>query len=300
MQVNLNERSRYVNTPAPEVAAIWRKHNLVINVVSGIAILVLALSFLARSNPSLLAFIGTLVGFAAIVLAQWAFKFRETNEVLKVVTHDCDPAKLAQTIDIMLANMRDKRSRQMFSSNYALCSALMGYDDVALAWVSQVEQQAPKNKLLRLSLINTRIAVAAHHADASALANLRGQVLAIEGESRQGTPLEKNANTLLCSIDRHLAFIAKDYERVRELNGSLEALATTPQAVVAYAYNKGELEDALGNVAAAWPHFAFVANQGGTTLVHAKAVEWLGAHDPRNAAPAVTSGEEAADADQAR
>ena len=284
MQVDISERSRYLDTSASEVARAWRRHTLVTNVVSGVAVLVLALSFLVQEHPSPLSFIGTLLGYACVFLAQWLVKGRETTEVMKIATHDSDPAKLAQVIDVMLPHVRDRRSKELLSASYATCSVLMGYDDVALAWVAKVEQGAPKRKDIQLSLVNTRLAAAGRAKDKAALAFLRDQALAIERESRQGTPLEKNANLVICSANRALAFLAGDWARVREFVGSIEALASTPQAVCTCEFHKGELEDALGNVQQAWQHYAFVANQGGTTLAHDRAVAWLDAHDPRKAA----------------
>ena len=303
MQVNIAERSRYVNTTASDVARIWRRHNLVANVVSIVVVVFLAVTFLLLPHPRLVNLLVTLVGYACVCAGQLLYKNREAKEAIKILTHDSDPAKLAQVIDEMLPKVRDRRSRQFLSSAYAVCSVLMGYDDVALAWVSKVEAEAPRDKNLRMSLLSTRAGVAKHRNDTSALAALLEQAHNIEAESRQGTPLEGAANAVISSIERHLAFVEGDYDKVRELNGAIDALATTPQAMVSCEFGKAELEDALGNVRAAWTHYANVANNGGTLLMRSIAQAWLEAHDPRvparESAPAQAdpSGEEPQDAD---
>jgi len=174
----------------------------------------------------------------------------------------------------------------------------MGYSDVALAWASQVEAEAPKNPATRITLINAEASVARSKGDASELSQLRQRALSIETNARKGTLIKRAANMMLTRIDRHLAFITRDFTRTRELNGANEGLATTPQAVVACEYDKGELEDALGNTEAAWPHFAYVANNGGTLAMRAAAAAWLEAHDPRRRQLDETGApEEAHDAD---
>lgn len=298
MQVNTAERSRYVNTTAQQVAHAWRNHILAINVVAIFLVLFLAGSIVLMPHPKLGSILLTIVGYACVYAAQRLLKMRETTEVMKIVSHDSDPSKLAQVIDEMLPKTRDRRSRQLLSTSYSMCSELMGYDDVALAWADQVEAQAPKDKNLLLALISVRAAIAKHRCDDATLVSLRDRALAVESASRQGTPLERSANMVLGIIDRHRAFLSGDFARVRELNGVIEALATTPQAVIVSEGNKGELEDAQGNVEQAWPHFAYVANNGGTLAVRAKAIAWLEEHDPRrDASPVAPVDEGACDAD---
>ena len=154
----------------------------------------------------------------------------------------------------------------------------MGYDDIALEWADHIEAENPRDFQIRLMLVNVRTTVAKHRNDAGTLQMMRSHAEAFRaGAGKNAAPLGA-IDAMVAAIDRKLALMVGNYAKVRELNDVIARYAVMPQARVSSEYDRAELEDALGNTAAAFPHYAYVAEHGGTLMVQRLAQEWLDAH----------------------
>lgn len=271
--------SRYFALTVQEAAASWRRRNLIINAIAIVLTLAAFFSYAFAQNPPFYLAIVLFVAYLCIFFSRWVYMTRNTSELYAIVTHDCDPAKLVEVIDILMPTIRTRGVHRAFSTSYAICSSLMGYDDVALAWVNQIEAENPRDAGTRLSLISTRVSVAKHRDDSVSLRSLRPWVQSILGEAGGNRSLTRAANMLLATIDSTLAFISGDYDAARSHYAVIEGLSETPQTRVVCEFNAAALEAALGNDEAALPHYRFVAEHGGTLVIREQAREWLASHD---------------------
>ncbi len=278
MSLKSEGSSKYRDAAPVKVAGAWRRNVAIINVVAISILVIVSLGYIfAQDAPGYLFWV-LLVADVCILYTQWVLKTRNTAEVMKIISHDCDPDKLIKVIDMIEPALHNKTDRQSFHSIYAVCCSQMGYDDIALEWASHLEAENPRNARIRFTVASVRTAVAKHRNDAGTLQAMRSLVAAISAGAGRDIELTNAADALIAAIDRKLALMAGNYAQVRELNDVIARYAVNPQAKLSNEYDRAELEDALGNTAAAWQHYSRVAEQGGTLAIRGLAESWLAAH----------------------
>ena len=270
--------SKYRDVSAQKAAGSWRARVGIIDAVAIALLAMISLGYLLAPDLPPHMFWVLLIADVCILYTQWMLKLRNSNELVKIDTHDCDPAKLVKVIDMIESALFNKRARQSFHTVYAVCCAQMGYDDIALEWADHVESGNPRNPRIRLMLINIRTSAAKHRNDAGTLQMMRSHAEAFRAGAGKNAALLGAIDAMVAAIDRKLALMVGNYAKVRELNDVIARYAVMPQARVSSEYDRAELEDALGNTAAAFPHYAYVAEHGGTLMVQRLAQEWLDAH----------------------
>ncbi|MBQ3339993.1 MAG: hypothetical protein IJG82_10450 [Atopobiaceae bacterium] len=278
MQESAAASSRYRDVSAQKAAGSWRARVGIIDAVAIALIALISLGYILTPDLPPHMFWVLLVAFVCILYTQWMLKAKNSNELVKIDTHDCDPAKLVKVIDMIESALFNKRARQSFHTVYAVCCAQMGYDDIALEWADHIEAENPRDFQIRLMLVNVRTTVAKHRNDAGTLQMMRSHAEAFRAGARNNAALLSAIDAMVAAVDRKLALMAGNYARVRELNDVIGRYAVMPQAKVSNEYDRAELEDALGNTAAALPHYAYVAEHGGTLMVQRLAQEWIDAH----------------------
>ncbi len=270
--------SKYRDVSAQKAAGSWRARVGIIDAVAIALLAMISLGYLLAPDLPPHMFWVLLIADVCILYTQWMLKLRNSNELVKIDTHDCDPAKLVKVIDMIEPALHSKTARQSFNVVYAVCCGQMGYDDIALEWADHVESGNPRNPRIRLMLINIRTSAAKHRNDAGTLQMMRSHAEALKAGAGRDADLLSAADALIASIDRKLALMVGNYAKVRELNDVIARHAAMPQARVSIEYDRAELEDALGNTAAAFPHYAYVAEHGGTLMIQRLAQERLDAH----------------------
>ena len=278
MQESAAASSRYRDVSAQKAAGSWRARVGIIDAVAIALIALISLGYILTPDLPPHMFWVLLVAFVCILYTQWMLKAKNSNELVKIDTHDCDPAKLVKVIDMIESALFNKRARQSFHTVYAVCCAQMGYDDIALEWADHIEAENPRDFQIRLMLVNVRTTVAKHRNDAGTLQMMRSHAEAFRAGAGKNAALLGAIDAMVAAIDRKLALMVGNYAKVRELNDVIARYAVMPQARVSSEFDRAELEDALGNTAAAFPHYTYVAEYGGTLMVQRLAQEWLDAH----------------------
>ena len=270
--------SKYRDVSAQKAAGSWRARVGIIDAVAIALLVIISLGYLLAPDLPPHMFWVLLVADVCILYTQWMLKARNSNELVKIDTHDCDPAKLVKVIDMIESALFNKRARQSFHTVYAVCCAQMGYDDIALEWADHIEAENPRDFQIRLMLVNVRTTVAKHRNDAGTLQMMRSHAEAFRAGAGKNAALLGAIDAMVAAIDHKLALMVGNYAKVRELNDVIARYAVMPQARVSSEYDRAEREDALGNTAAAFPHYTYVAEHGGTLMVQRLAQEWLDAH----------------------
>ena len=228
------------------------------------------------------------VSFASVVLSR-----RNVDGLLGILSADCCARKMLDATALLMGKRTRRRERPTWEVLYAMCSAQLGYDDIALQWADEAESSPGLSLSNRLLACNVRAVVAEHRDDRDALANVRGRVAALAvlcSNGRASVRLRRTAHLLLAWIDFDLALEDKDWQHCNELLGAMDALSSTRQQQVGAERRRGLLAEARGDLSAARDRYAFVADNGGDCCMARISSEWLDAHEGVQEATARTAG----------
>ena len=181
--------SKYRDVSAQKAAGSWRARVGIIDAVAIALLAMISLGYLLAPDLPPHMFWVLLIADVCILYTQWMLKLRNSNELVKIDTHDCDPAKLVKVIDMIEPALHSKTARQSFNVVYAVCCGQMGYDDIALEWADHVESGNPRNPRIRLMLINIRTSAAKHRNDAGTLQMMRSHAEAFRAGAGKNAAL---------------------------------------------------------------------------------------------------------------
>ena len=94
MQESAAASSRYRDVSAQKAAGSWRARVGIIDAVAIALIALISLGYILTPDLPPHMFWVLLVAFVCILYTQWMLKAKNSNELVKIDTHDCDPAKL--------------------------------------------------------------------------------------------------------------------------------------------------------------------------------------------------------------
>ena len=165
----------------------------------------------------------------------------------------------------------------MLETWYGLCSVLLGYPDVALAWAEKASRRGPSDAYW-ISILGVRTSAFAMLDDETALLAARSQLEKLLENNASKANLAKAARLSLDSVDETLAERRGDWTTALQKIGAIDALITTPQQEVVNVLRKARVCAGQGDMANAAQCYAFVAANGGTCASRADAQRWLEAN----------------------
>ena len=131
------------------------------------------------------------VSFASVVLNR-----RNVDGLLGILSADCCARKMLDATALLMGKRTRRRERPTWEVLYAMCSAQLGYDDIALQWADEAESSPGLSLSNRLLACNVRAVVAEHRDDRDALANVRGLERARIGSAAQDRPFASRMDRL--------------------------------------------------------------------------------------------------------
>ena len=100
------------------------------------------------------------VSFASVVLSR-----RNVDGLLGILSADCCARKMLDATALLMGKRTRRRERPTWEVLYAMCSAQLGYDDIALQWADEAESSPGLSLSNRLLACNVRAVVAEHRDD---------------------------------------------------------------------------------------------------------------------------------------
>ena len=275
--------SCYANVTAQEAARKFLgRHRLI---VAGAAVALIACAAcVASQEPGIEGLAAFMIDALLISLASTVLNRCNFSKLLGIMSIDCDARKMLDAASLLMEKRRKPKEAPTYELVYAMCSAQLGCDDVALQWVDKAESEQKLGLSNRLLACNVRAVVAGHRGDRDELANVRGQVAALRSEMRASGALRRTADLVASWIDFDLALGDGDWQRCSELLGSMQVLSATRQQKVSTEHRRGMLAEARGDMGAARDRYAFVAANGGTCRMARQSAEWLAMHKIRSEA----------------
>jgi hypothetical protein len=270
-------KSPYADVSAQEaVRKLISRHRRI--VLGALAVLIVCAASIIVQAPSIKGFVVYAVDCLGVSLVTVALNRRNFNGFTDILSADCNAQKMLEATSLLMGKRKRRRETPTYEVLYAMCSAQLGYDDIALQWVDKVESYPGLSTSNRLLACNVRAVVAGHRSDRDELANLRGRVSALCSGRRTSAAMRRTADLIVAWIDFALALEEGDWQRCNELLGAMSALSTTRHQKVGTERYRGLLAEARGDIATARDRYAFVAENGGDCYMARRSSEWLAAH----------------------
>lgn len=269
--------SVYANVSAQEAVRRFLGRYRRIMLGTSIMLTVFLISTLSQA-PSTEGVVIYAVACLCVLCVTVALNRRNFIRLMGILSVDCDAQKMLEAMSLLMEKRKRRRETPTYEVLYAMCSAQLGCDDIALQWVGKVEATPKLSLSNKLLACNVRMVVARHRDDWDALANARGRVVALCPSGRGFVVARRTADLIVTWIDFDLALKDKEWQRCNELLGSMQSLSTTRQQEVSMEHCRGMLAEAHGDMATARDRYAFVAENGGTCYMARQCSEWLAAH----------------------
>lgn len=270
----------------------WHKKTIWTRVLAIAGLLVALVLFMLQDYPTVIDLMLVAVVEIAIVVANFVHLSHLWQGVMQILSHDCDPQKgleVAERMNKLWGTRHNRKDINSMGLLYAYCSLLLGYDDVALAWVQKVSENSP-----RLSdwtgILDIRVSAATHESDWGRLQQLRDQALQLahDAEGKRGRLASQAAGAarrVVSAANAQLYAVGANWTAALEEVGRIEDGVQTPLQEVANSMRRAKLLDQMGMADKARPHFSFVAEHAGTCTMRDEAQQWLSAHAASPAAP---------------
>ena len=216
---------------------------------------------------------------AACVAIEYLFVMRLYADLQGIVTHDCDPTKMLQVEDHLLARIKYRRARAQHMLIASQAAMLTGDVEKSRELLNVATATAKPSGAMKPMVDNTGIGCATIEKDWPRVRSLRDDLAAFLPKSRG--PLRESAEMALLFTDEALAVADGDLQAAEELLDRLARLAKLPEQQASVVFRRAELEVLKGNDAAARPYYEQAKNEGGTCYFAHKAAEWLAANQTR-------------------
>ncbi len=274
----LHVKSHYADMSAQEAVRKFLARHRRIGFVIFFVLIVCAASII-QQEPSIEAIVSYLVLCAIVSFASLILNTRNFRGLLDILSTDCNAQKMLEVASLLMEKRKGRREAPIYEVLYAMCSAQLGYDDIALQWVDKVESTPKLSMSNRLSACNVRAVVARHRHDRDEQANVRGRVVALCSGGRVSAPARRTADLIVAWIDFDIALGDGEWQRCNELLGAMSALSLTQQQKVSMEHCRAQLAEARGDIAAAREGYTFVAENGGDCYMARQSSEWLAAQE---------------------
>ena len=271
--------SAYVNMTSDQAVADFLHHRNLVRGISVATVIVLAAVFFWTMTQTVVNLIPAFLIAYLIVLVTEVLEIRKSwVGLLGILSYDRDPQKLLEVVSPLLDRFSSKkRTSTMLETWYGLCSVLLGYPDVALAWAEKASRRGPSDTYW-ISILGVRASAFAMLDDETALLGARAQLGKLLENNASKANLAKAARLSLDSVDETLAERHGDWMTALQKIGAIDALITTPQQEVVNVLRKARVCAGQGDKANAAQFYAFVAANGGTCAFRADAQRWLEAN----------------------
>jgi hypothetical protein len=271
--------SAYVNMTSDQAVADFLHHRNLVRGISVATVLVLvAVLFWTMTRTAVNLLPAFIVAYLIILVTEVLEIRKGWVGLLGILSYDRDPQKLLEVVSPLVDRFSSKkRISTMLETWYGLCSVLLGYPDVALAWAEKASRRGP-NDAYWISILGVRASAFSMLDDEASLLATRAQLEKLLENNASKATLAKAARLSLDSVDETLAERRGDWTTALQKIGAIDALITTPQQEVVNVLRKARVCAGQGDMANAAQCYAFVAANGGTCAFRADAQRWLEAN----------------------
>lgn len=271
--------SAYVNMTSDQAVSDFLHHRNLVRGISVATVLVLvAVLFWTMTRTAVNLLPAFIVAYLIILVTEVLEIRKGWVGLLGILSYDRDPQKLLEVVSPLVDRFSSKkRISTMLETWYGLCSVLLGYPDVALAWAEKASRRGP-NDAYWISILGVRASAFSMLDDEASLLATRAQLEKLLENNASKATLAKAARLSLDSVDETLAERRGDWTTALQKIGAIDALITTPQQEVVNVLRKARVCAGQGDMANAAQCYAFVAANGGTCAFRADAQRWLEAN----------------------
>lgn len=271
--------SAYVNMTSDQAVSDFLHHRNLVRGISVATVLVLvAVLFWTMTRTAVNLLPAFIVAYLIVLVTEVLEIRKGWVGLLGILSYDRDPQKLLEVVSPLVDRFSSKkRISTMLETWYGLCSVLLGYPDVALAWAEKASRRGP-NDAYWISILGVRASAFSMLDDEASLLATRAQLEKLLENNASKATLAKAARLSLDSVDETLAERRGDWTTALQKIGAIDALITTPQQEVVNVLRKARVCAGQGDMANAAQCYAFVAANGGTCAFRADAQRWLEAN----------------------
>ena len=271
--------SAYVNMTSDQAVSDFLHHRNLVRGISVATVLVLvAVLFWTMTRTAVNLLPAFIVAYLIVLVTEVLEIRKGWVGLLGILSYDRDPQKLLEVVSPLVDRFSSKkRISTMLETWYGLCSVLLGYPDVALAWAEKASRRGP-NDAYWISILGVRASAFSMLDDEASLLATRAQLEKLLENNASKATLAKAARLSLDSVDETLAERRGDWTTALQKIGAIDALITTPQQEVVNVRRKARVCAGQGDMANAAQCYAFVAANGGTCAFRADAQRWLEAN----------------------
>ena len=282
--------SAYVNMTSDQAVSDFLHHRNLVRGISVATVLVLvAVLFWTMTRTAVNLLPAFIVAYLIVLVTEVLEIRKGWVGLLGILSYDRDPQKLLEVVSPLVDRFSSKkRISTMLETWYGLCSVLLGYPDVALAWAEKASRRGP-NDAYWISILGVRASAFSMLDDEASLLATRAQLEKLLENNASKATLAKAARLSLDSVDETLAERRGDWTTALQKIGAIDALITTPQQEVVNVLREAHVCAGQGDMANAAQLYAFVGANGGTCAFRADAQRWLEAN---GYAPAQVTGQE--------